>query len=382
MRAGPDAWPWIRPSSLRAAISPICLARRDDGGERRRGQGADFKAVEAGDRHPRRHHDALALRPQQGADGEVVIGEEQGIELRRGLERRHQRVPADLRAGFLVMLERWPPGQPCRRQRLVQAPVALCRAIVLLQPATDEADLPVAPLDQVLPHRLTGADVRQADIHVDRPGAQFHDLDQRPAIATQQGPRALGVPHAGDDQSGRRPAEQGGDQLAFAVQVVLGIAEQRLVAGLLQHLLDALDHLDEHRVGQRRHDHRDDPARCRGQRAGILVAHVAERAHRLFDLGPQRGGDAVRRVERTRNRDRCDARALGDILQRHGAAMRTAANRHSRRCHCSRSIDGGPQRANKPGPWWYEFVGCATMAAPLRSVPSNVAPSGGSDCPS
>ncbi|MEJ0093548.1 MAG: hypothetical protein WDN46_08935 [Methylocella sp.] len=51
-------------------------ARRSDGGQSRRDQFGKPEAIKAGDRHALGNLDAIALSPQQGADREVIIGEE------------------------------------------------------------------------------------------------------------------------------------------------------------------------------------------------------------------------------------------------------------------------------------------------------------------
>ncbi len=203
----------------------------------------------------------------------------------------------------LLQYHRRPARQPGLGQYAVHAFITLPGAVIGRELAADKNDIFIAAVNEMVRHRLTGLVVRQTDVHVDRMGAVLHDFHHRFAVAFEQRVRALEMLHARNDHPRRRPAQKRGYQRAFLVEVVVGVAQHQLVAGFLCNLLDARHYLDEHRIGQRRHDDRNNVGSGGSQSAGDVVGYIAELFHGAFDFFAQLVGNRIRLVQRPRHGD-------------------------------------------------------------------------------
>jgi hypothetical protein len=162
--------------------------------------------------------------------------------------------------------------------------------------------------------------VREADQHVDRPIAQVPGLDDRNAEPPQALARALRLDEAGDDDAVGAAADHRLQQRFLAMVVVAALAEDELVAGVVERFGQRLQSRQELRDRDMRHERRDHPAALRLEAAGEQVRDVAGRLDRLLDACDRLRRDDAGIAERPRRGDGRDAGGARDVVQRGGFA--------------------------------------------------------------
>ena len=180
---------------------------RRDAGHRGKGDLHHVEVVEAANADLLRHRDGRAVAFEQHAECQVVIVAEDAIKRRHLCQRVAEQVPPERDGGR----HRRRVDQP----RIVEAgglhggPVAgepPLRAGVHAR--AEKSDAVVAGLDHVGRRRPPAVEMREADHHVDRIGAGFHDLDDWTIGLLEQVARGPGLVDAGNDQRRRPLAEE------------------------------------------------------------------------------------------------------------------------------------------------------------------------------
>ncbi|MNF85717.1 hypothetical protein D3C84_681240 [compost metagenome] len=123
---------------------------------------------------------------------------------------------------------------------------------------------------------------------------QVPEFDQRNIGGLQQFQGFRRVVAVGEDQAVQLAAEEGPQQLGLLFLGEACLADQQVVAGAGQALLQGLDGGGENGIGDGGDQRADDAAAPGHQLAGGEVGHVAQFAHRLFDLQPGLLRDHVR----------------------------------------------------------------------------------------
>ncbi|MBX9459578.1 MAG: LacI family DNA-binding transcriptional regulator [Rhizobium sp.] len=209
-------------------------------------------------------------------------------------------------------------GEPGFRHRLGIAGKPPGRPRV--HPRTEKGDAPPSALQHMPRHRPAAVEMREADHHVDRVFAHFHDLHDRAAGTVQQAPCPGRLVDAGDDQRRRMLAEKHAEQSLLLLGGVVRIAELNLQRRSAETIMDPANHVRKDIVGHGRDQDADDVGAHRGQRPCIGVEHIAERLDRGIDTLPQFRRDARRVAQCPRDGDRADAGKVGHVGQGRTAA--------------------------------------------------------------
>jgi hypothetical protein len=207
--------------------------------------------------------------------------------------------------------------QPGGRHRPTPAGQALQRPGIELRRC--KRDPAVSSVQQVPGHRRCGIDLGEADtVH---PGlvAQLHEVDARHVAGGEQRERACAVLEARHQHPGRAVQQLLTQQLLFLRRVVVGHADQGLVARRAQGALHGLEHVDEQRVGEHRDQQGDMVAVPRGEGACRRIGRVAEARRGRLHPRHQLRIDRTLSAQRARHGDRAHASRQGDIGERDAA---------------------------------------------------------------
>ncbi len=227
-----------------------------------------------------------------------------------------------------------------------------------------EGDVTIATLEQRAGHGHAGFQLRETDAVVVRPLAQLHQSDHRCGVVGQHRTRGVAALEPGKQQPGRLVRQVGAQQSLVFFGAIVADADHHFVARRHQHALDGLDRVDEHRVGQRRDDHRDQIGARTGQAARRGMRHVAERLDRLLDTLTQCIGNEIRLRQRARGRHQRAAGTACDIREGYPLGRAASACGHARSIGRKRRIlaAGIPGAPPKVRPF------------PLRPAPGRTAP--------
>jgi len=222
-----------------------------------------------------------------------------------------------MRAGAQLCDERRQRFRPSRvaDHDVIAAGSSESRKLTSDMARTDESDRPVAAADQVVEHRERGAMVREADDHVDRIVGEVAGLDHRDACALEQAARRDAVRDARQHDAVGAPADERCDELLLAVERVARIADQRLEPLLAQHRGETGHRGRVDRRGDGRNDEPDEARAAAREAAGDEVGDVARLGDRRGDALAGGLRDLRRLAKRAGDRDRRDARDLGDVDQ-------------------------------------------------------------------
>ena len=144
--------------------------------------------------------------------------------------------------------------------------------------------------EQVARDRFADLLVREADQHVDRRGRHVPGLDHGDLGVDEPLAHLGRVVDAGEIDRVRTPAQHRCEERILARGGVAGEAQQHLVARFPQTVGQRLDGVDEDRVGDRRHERRDEP-RALGREAARRAGSVRSPC----GLSPAARGRACRR---------------------------------------------------------------------------------------
>ena len=289
-------------------------ARRAHAGQPRQHLLAAGEVVEPGHRHLGRHFDPQLQRGEQRALREVVVAEEDGVGRLLAL---HQ-----LREHLATERERRGLGAQPLERGVVQPGLAHARAVAVgaLQRARvelrgGEGDAAPPALQQMVRERMAGALLREADAVNAGGRGRLHHMHDRHAAGSDQLSRFIASIEAGDQQAGRAMHQLVAQQLLFLVRVVVGDADQRLVAGRTEGSVHGLEELDEELVAQHREQHGHVRAAAGSQGTRGRVRHIAELRGRILHARDQCMADAALAAQGSRHRDRADASGAGDIVK-------------------------------------------------------------------
>ena len=182
--------------------------------------------------------------------------------------------------------------------------------------AADAGDAAVAEREQVRGRDLAAARV----VDLDQVGGDRFDLAveqherqaQPAAVLDDLRVVAGGDQHQAVDAALREHAQMAG----LALGLVVGVAQQQVVARGVAAMLDAADDLREVGIRVAGHQHAERAGRVLLQPARDLARDVAERMRGLLDLRARRVADEARAVQRVRNRRHRHAGALGASCRR------------------------------------------------------------------
>ena len=282
------------------------------GGQRGQHEVAAPQVVEADDGHALRHGHLHPVGGEQGALGQVVVAEEDGVDGRRLAHdlAEHQAAQGHGRGRRVHPLQ-GRVEQAFGLHHRAPAGLALQGAWVHLDGGKGDAAL--APGDQVAGQvgaRIALREAHAVDAFV---RAVFHQVHAGHATARHERLGGLGVVEAGDQQAGRAVHQLLAQQLLFFAGVVVGHADQRLVAGAAHAGLHGFQQGDEQLVRQHGNQHRHVRAAVRGQCARRRVGHISQLGGGRLHPFHQFGGDGPFPAQGARHRDRADPGGQRDV---------------------------------------------------------------------
>jgi Helix-turn-helix domain len=298
------------------------LAGLADRGERHCGGRGEVDVVVADDRDVLRNPDLMAGHLLQDAEGDEVVGAENG----GGPVRRPH--GGDVRAGFLpcghverpdvdhVQVFRPPPGVAKSAQR----PLVAVGDLADRARAADVGDVLVAGGQQVGDGEVTAEHVVDRDRALAARRRPAVDEDHRRSAPLQPGEPRARADHRRDEHA-LHPVLFEQFQVALLLAfLVVAVAQDDGEAGLARLVFHAARQVGEERVGHVEHHQAERPAPPRAKLAGGLVAHEAELRDRGVHPLARRPGHDVGPVEHVGHRGDGDAGVGGDLpdADRHG----------------------------------------------------------------
>mmetsp|Transcript_68783 Transcript_68783/g.161737 ORF Transcript_68783/g.161737 Transcript_68783/m.161737 type:complete len:584 (-) Transcript_68783:2931-4682(-) len=301
-----------------------------------------------------RQAQARALRGQDGAAGEVVVGEDQRLgPLPRAGHERLQRLGAGLhRVGGRRVVAPGPVARGLHHFGI--AGIALLGAEVAGGAVVHKADLAVATAEQVEGRVAAHLAVREAHLVGRAPGVEVPGLDDGLRGTGNQPLGGRGVEAAGQHQGRRVPAQEGAHGALLGLHREIARRQQQLQPVLGQAVGQGLQRRRKDRPRDVGHHHGHDAAARRGQAAGRQVGHVVELLHRGADALAGLGRDALGLAEPARHGDGGHAAQRGHVGQRRplGAAAgqaravhRQKPSKQTRFCRLCRGLQGVTMRA-------------------------------------